>query len=172
MVRTLSDLGFVEAPVGLDEVAHRFRRQAVTVDVLAPEGVGRRTDLRTVGRATTVEIPGGTFALRRSAGVEVTVAGRRGVVHRPDVLGALVVKSRAVVADARRGPERHLRDLAFLYTLVQDPIALRDELSSANRRRLRAVREVADADPACWSSLGDAELIFRARAALDLMGSP
>jgi hypothetical protein len=58
MLSTLGDLGFAEAAISHDEVAHRFSRGRTNVDVLAPDGVGSRADLRTVGAARTVEVGG------------------------------------------------------------------------------------------------------------------
>lgn len=63
MLSTLDVLGFRATEVSLDEVAHRFSRGRANIDVLAPDGVGTRTDLRTVGSATTVAVGGGSYAL-------------------------------------------------------------------------------------------------------------
>ncbi len=134
MLSALRDLGFCEAEVSHDEVAHRFSRGRASVDVLAPEGLGGRTDLRTVGAARTVEIGGGSYALARSASVSVSVAGRVGEVPRPDLAGAILIKAVAATRDTGRGPERHLRDMAFLLSLVDDPIAMRQELGGPTAR--------------------------------------
>src|SRR5436853_345523 len=72
----------------------------------------------------------------------------------PDTLGALVVKSRAARVDHRRGPDRHLRDLAFLYSLVSDPIAVRNGLGPTNCGRLRAVTALDDEGHDAWLYLG------------------
>ena len=63
---TLANLGFTSAGVSPDEVAHRFERGSVHVDVLGPDGLGGRSDLRTVGTATTIQVGGGTQALQRA----------------------------------------------------------------------------------------------------------
>ncbi len=155
MLSALRDLGFCEAEVSHDEVAHRFSRGRASVDVLAPEGLGGRTDLRTVGAARTVEIGGGSYALARSASVSVSVAGRVGEVPRPDLAGVILIKAVAATRDTGRGPERHLRDLAFLLSLVDDPIAMRQELGAANRTRIRRVAGIADPHHEAWTLLGD-----------------
>ena len=73
---TLRGLGFVSAGVSLDDIAHRYEHGDIHIDVLVPEGVGRRAPIRTIGTAVTVEIAGGTQALsRRAAG--------RGARHTP-----------------------------------------------------------------------------------------
>lgn len=171
MVATLTALNFEESPIGVDEVAHRFIKGNAIVDVLAPDGLGERTSLRTVGSAATVAVSGGTYALSRSEPVDVQVDGRRGVAHRPDLCGALVVKSAAAKHDTRRGPERHLYDLALLYSLVADPITASQELGSKNRARLRSVTELADPGAEYWTSIGDREHARDAHAAYTLLTS-
>jgi hypothetical protein len=72
--RTVRALGFeVEE---LHTSGHRFTRGRLVVDVLAPDHPPRRAALRTVGRRTTVEVPGGTQALQRLELVPVEYAGR------------------------------------------------------------------------------------------------
>jgi hypothetical protein len=108
---TLGQLGFTSAGISPDEVAHRFKRGSVHVDVLGPDGLGGRADLRTTGSATTIETPGGTQALQRAERVPVRHGDR--VVHapRPNLLGAIVIKAAAVPNDPR--PQRHLRDVGL-----------------------------------------------------------
>lgn len=169
MMEALSALGFEPAPISFDEIAHRFTRGEVAVDILAPEGTGPRTSLATIGRAETVPIKGGTYALNSSEPVEVTTArGRTGVVHRPDLAGALLVKSRATRSDHRRGPERHLTDLAFLYSLVQDPVAIGEQLGRAASYLARA-NELDAPDSEHWAILADDDVIADAQAARNLI---
>lgn len=169
MVSSLLDLGFTEAAISADEIAHRFQRGRVAIDVLAPEGLGPRTDLRTVGGATTVEIGGGTYALARSGPVDVSAGDRSGRVQRPDLAGAILIKAVAATRDTRRGPERHLRDLAFLVSLVADPIAMNEELGGANRARVRAVKTLQDPQHPAWRLLGDDRRAADAHAAFRLI---
>lgn len=61
----LVDLGFEQDGISPDGIAHRYRRNRVTIDVLAPEGLGERTDLTTTPPGRTLQVPGGT---RRSIG--------------------------------------------------------------------------------------------------------
>jgi type IV secretory pathway TrbD component len=66
------------------------------MDVLAPDNVGPRANLTTTPPGRTVEVPGGTQALHRVEEVEVVLAGgSRGLVPRPDLLGAIVIKAGA-----------------------------------------------------------------------------
>ena len=59
-------------------IGHRFRHGLVRFDVLAPDGIGERASIRTIGRARTVEVPGGTQALRRSERVDIRSRSKRG----------------------------------------------------------------------------------------------
>ena len=153
LAEALVDLGFTLGPAGADGVAHRFTRGPVSVDLLAPEGLGPRADLRVEGSVKTTEIRGGTYALARSGFVDVRAGDRVGHVPLPDLAGALVVKASAARADRRRGPERHLGDLALLLSLVSDPFALAEELTSKQRTTLRRVRELADREHRAWRQL-------------------
>lgn len=166
MMTVLAELRFTSVGVSPDGVAHRFARGGVSIDVLAPDGLGPRADLRTVGGAVTITVGGGTYALNETSLVDVGCRGRRGRVPRPSLAGSLVVKAYAARTD--RGPSgtsRHLRDLAFLCSLVDDPIGLRAQLGKANRRRLRDVAALADETHEAWVLLGpdhrDAFLTWR-----------
>lgn len=160
VLATLASLGFTAAGVSPDEHAHRFERGTVHVDVLAPEGTGRRADLRTLGNATTIETPGGTQALNRAERVPVRHDQRIALVPRPDLLGAIVAKAAAVVADPM--PQRHLRDLATLCVLVDDPPAMRSAMTAKDLKRLRAVTALTDLEHEAWQLLDDPELGYTA----------
>lgn len=157
---TLRGLGFASVGTDLGGVAHRYGRAEVYVDVLAPEGIGPRAPIRTVGAAVTVEIAGGTQALARAERLPVLHAGRRALVPRPNLLGAIVIKAAAVNND--RQPQRHLTDLAFLVSMVGDPLALRGELTAKDLARLRAVVPLQDPGHEAWRALGDPSEAFAA----------
>jgi hypothetical protein len=156
MARTLDELGFVISGIAPDGVGHRFARGSVAIDLLAPEGAGERAKLGVGAGAQTVEIRGGSYALSRSELVDVSAGGRSGRVPRPDLAGAVLIKAMAARSDKRRGPQRHLRDLAFLLSLVPDPFVLADNLGAANRRRVRDVTPLADAGNEAWGQLAPA----------------
>jgi hypothetical protein len=153
-------------------VAHRFTRDRVSVDVLAPDGVGLRADLGVAGRAATVSIPGGTFALSRSHPVDVAWGGREARIPRPDLAGAILVKAVAASRDRGRGPERHLIDLAFLLSLVDDPDQMCRDLGGKNRRRVAAVEALHDPDHEAWLLLLDPDRRADARITFAAIGSP
>ena len=56
IVTTLSELDFEVELATPDESGHRFTRGDVTIDLLAPDNLGERADLHTVGSLTTVAI--------------------------------------------------------------------------------------------------------------------
>jgi len=171
VAQALADMDFELVEVTFDEIAHRFVRGAISIDVLAPEGTGKRTDLRLLGSIQVVQIRGGTAALGRSQPVEVAHRGLTGTVWRPDLLGALLVKSEAACHDSRRGPERHVTDLAFLYSMVADPLSIRAETSRKQRGTLRNVPELQRGDQQAWRSLGGG-LGQDAFAAFELISRP
>lgn len=95
---------------------------------------------------------------RRHSGIAAarTRAGRvrrsRGARPVPNLLGALLLE-----ADATRlhDPDRHLLDVAFLTSLVIDPLGMRGELTGSDPRRLRtADTHHTDADHRAWRVLG------------------
>jgi hypothetical protein len=155
---TLVALEFSPAGVSAEGIQHRWIRGDAVIDVLLPEGVGDRAASRTgVTGSPTLSTPGGTQALRRSESVPVSVNGREGIVRRPDLVGALVMKAAAhtAVGDAARG--RHRFDFATLAALV----AARDfrdvDLNKKDRRRLRDMLVATRADPAVMVGLDDAD---------------
>jgi Nucleotidyl transferase AbiEii toxin, Type IV TA system len=156
IANALETAGFEPSDAALEaDVGHRFIHGDVIFDILAPDNIGRRADLETVGRATTLEVGGGTYALSRAVPVEIEVAGRRGVVNLPDLAGALVIKAVAAARDrGHRGPARHLSDLAFMLTLIDDPIELRETLGPKNCRRIREVTALYSPEHEAWLGLG------------------
>lgn len=133
------------------------------IDVLAPEGLGRRADLTTTPPGRTIQVPGGTQALARTELLPVTHEGVQGHIPRPSLLGAIICKAAAV--PVHRDRQIQLGDLALLLSLVADPPALAPQLSHKDRARLRAVAEIASPDHAVW---GDLAALEAARARLTL----
>ena len=157
---TLATLGFKSAGVSPDEVAHRFERGSIHVDVLGPDGLGGRSDLRTTGTATTIQVRGGTQALQRAERVPVRHDDRVVHVPRPNLLGAIVIKAAAVHNDPH--PQRHVRDLAFLCSIIPDPRAMHADMTAKDLQRLRAVTVLNDRTNEAWRLLDDPELGYTA----------
>lgn len=164
---TLTELGWRldDADVTADEIGFRFTKERLKLDLLAPEGLGARADLTTIPPLQSVEIPGGTQALQRTRPITVAVGGRSGTIPRPDMLGALVIKSCAAVGDVGnrdKSPDRHRQDLAHLYARVAEPRVLTEATTTKDRRRLRRAEPL-------WDVLSDPELDAQARAARALI---
>lgn len=147
----LTGAGFTEANPSIDGITHRFTKDKIVVDVLAPEGLGARASRTTVVGARTVSVPGGTQALARTVEVNVRLGGRIGGLRRPSLLGAILIKARAV--DVAPGEAaKHRGDLAFLCGLVADPRALAADLSRSERGWLRDREELSGRTHPAWRS--------------------
>jgi hypothetical protein len=138
----------------------------VVFDVLAPDNVGERADRTTTPPARTLSVPGGRTALDDTEAVPVMLGERSGTVPRPGLLAAILVKASATTIPVRSNPERDWADIAFLLTLVPDPIGMANALTSGRLRRLRVVEPLLDdRHPAWWplrdrAELGQATLRF------------
>jgi predicted nucleotidyltransferase len=161
---TLERLGYELDPPSPDGRAHRFRRGDDVVDVLAPDGAGARASLLTIPPGRTIAVAGGTQALERSRRVPVLLEGREIELPRPSVLGAILIKARAV--DVAEDPDKHRRDLALLLAMVDDPRSLRDEMRKTERGWLRRRGELLDPRHPAWRTTPGAE---EARIALEIL---
>jgi len=94
--------------------------------------------------------------------VDIRFGPRRGTLPIPSLLGAILVKVRAIDIDDQ--PEAQRRDVAFLLSLVEDPDPLGAELTKSERGWLRGHPYFAD--PTHESYVGienpaDAAIAFR-----------
>lgn len=153
--RQLLEAGFELAVVTPDGRGHRFVRGDVMIDVLAADNLGDRADLTTIPPARTIEVPGGSQALRRTELVDVRLAELVGRLPRPSVLGAILLKARAVDVDP--DPERHLADLAFLLSLIDDPFELAEELTTKEQGYLAARQGLRDPNHPAWLTVPNPE---------------
>jgi len=146
-----------------DGYAWRYVRGDLIVDVLAPDGF-RRDRPPTLGGVSALGVPGGQQALKRAEPVRVTVEGARFVVRRPSLLGAILIKARAVRRHA--DPDAQREDLLRLLALVEDPRATAAGLTGNEPRWLRDAEEaLAFDDPATL----DGATVRRARQAHRLL---
>lgn len=129
----LREHGFVHTGPDLDGYAHRYERDGIQVDLLAPDGIRPAATLG--GGLKAVGVPGGTQALSRAETVTVSVSGRTFELRRPTLLGAILIKARALMVHA--DPEAQRADLIRLLALVDDPRALATGLGRNERRWLR-----------------------------------
>ncbi len=150
-VKALQDAEFELAGSSPEGIAHRYLRRGVSIDVLAPEGLGDRADLTTTPPGRTIMVPGGKQALDRTELVPVVCGRDRGFVPRPSLLGALVGKALAVDVDDTPNAQRE--DLALLLTLVEAPLNLKRQLTPKDRKRLRLRHELGNAEHPAWKDL-------------------
>jgi len=151
VARALKRAGFELDEPSAFGLGHVFRKGGVEIDVLAPDGLNTRARRLTIPPAHTVEVPGGTQALRRTEMVEVTIGRRTGRLPRPKLLGAILVKARAVGVDDV--PNNQRADLALLLSFVDDVEALARQLVGRERTWLRRRAEMNDPDDAWWQAL-------------------
>ncbi|MBA3488713.1 MAG: hypothetical protein H0T78_04070 [Longispora sp.] len=128
---------------------------ASSVDVLIPEGLSPSTDTTMSLGGRAFAAPGATQALSRTEYLPICYEDRRAWVPRPNLLAAIVVKAVAAVEDSIN-PGRHVQDLAFLCTLVEDLFTLRDDLTPKDRKRLRHVGGRLTPDSPVWDIFGTA----------------
>jgi hypothetical protein len=159
--------------------AHRFRRDAATVDlvtsagdvvdVLVADHAAPRTRQTLRGR-DMVAIEGGTQALRRTINATLQIRdGSTTTVSVPNSLGALILKAAAHQTDTR-DRERHLQDAAVLLCCVEDPYAEREQFAGSDRQRLAALRRALPDNAREWNLL-NADQRRNAQAALRLLTS-
>jgi len=156
IVRALLEDDFVlDVPSAGDRIGHRWRRGELVVDLLAPDGL--RRDPSVSGQIRTLQIPGGSQALVRAEEVAVVIEGVRATVRRPTLLGALLLKARAIRVHA--DPDAQRADLVLLRSLIQDPGTAAAELKPAERKWLRDSADVLGlGDPvrmASFAALGE-----------------
>ena len=160
--RTLLSRGFSLDGVSPEGVGHRFVHGHVRLDILGPDGIGGRTKLLTVSGARTIEVPGGSQALKRTEMIEIRVGRFSGMVPVPSLLGAILLKVRAIAVDDQ--PEAQRGDVAFLLSLVDDPDPLVFEISSSERRWLTRHPEFSDPDSPGYKGIPgavDTATVFR-----------
>jgi hypothetical protein len=126
-VKVLKQLDYAVDPASPAESTHRYRKTSgEIVDILAPAGLWPKRDLTTTPPGRTVEVFGGKDALEHQVLVEVHYDGQSTTVPVPDLPRALSMKCSAYGQEHRNRPaqafnSRHLDDIAFLTSLIEDP---------------------------------------------------
>jgi len=164
--RAIDELGgeLVEPPSTDPKLGQRFEIDGQAIDVLGPDGL--RASPRTLGKQVTVQIPGGTQALHRSESVEVSIDGGPPFqLLRPSLLGAMLLKARALRVHSR--PDDQREDLVLLLSFVADPSALAGELNHNELRWLKEAEERLRLDERVGRL--DEPTVRRARQALGLL---
>lgn len=160
----LISAGFDQDSPGPEGIAHRYRRGAAVIDVLAPDNVGQRAQLK-LGSGRTIEAPGTSQAFHRSGIVSVEIEGETALIRRPDLVGALLGKAAAVVkisSQTAASRAKHLRDFDSLAKLLGV-----DDRQGADLTRIEVRMIMAFVEEPELSKLGAAslhELLDRAGA--------
>jgi hypothetical protein len=87
------------------EHGFRFALDGQIVDVLASDGLGRSGAI-TTGKLQTIQIPGGTQALKRIEVVEIVVDGDSVRLRRPTLIAAILLKARSLRVHSRPDDQR------------------------------------------------------------------
>jgi hypothetical protein len=139
------------------------------VDLLAPDGL--KSPPATLHNRETVEIPGGTQALRRTEVVTILVPGAEPTqVRRPTLLGAILLKARALTVHRRPHDQAH--DLITLLGFVENPRSTRSELRKSEVGWLVEARSNLEFDSPTFLDEFSEEALRRSRTALELLIAP
>lgn len=142
-------------------IGHRYISQSyngpgrVAFDILAPDNMGDRADLTTTPPARTVSAPGTRAALDASERIEVLHGSRSGLILRPPLLAAILAKVAATTIPVRQNPDRDWIDIAFLLSLIRDPVRASAELTSSEKRRVTIAKRLLNETHPAWQAIGD-----------------
>lgn len=136
------------------------------VDILLPEGIGKRGQRRGIRGGTTLESRGAQNVLNRAEPRDVSLAGDGATIFRPTMQGALLAKAYAygVVQDQLR--RRHLEDLAALAALLQVSDRIAVGLTTKERDALLKAHGAAVADVAVLAVPGARDGLARLQQAM------
>lgn len=152
IAQILFTAGFTLEGISTSGIGHRFTDGQVKIDILAPDGLASsNSSLTTIAPARTVRVPGGTQALQRTKAIPARLGKRSGFIPCPNLLGAILLKTRAVTVDDV--PTAQLADLTFLLSLVNDPRELAAHLRGRERSWLRKRKELQDRAHPAWRSI-------------------
>ncbi len=168
-VDAIESAGLTASPSISGDRLHRFERHGTRVDLVVADHLPKGLRPKIKGR-TAVSIVGAQRAIDRAHIVAVVLGDQRAIVPLPDILGAIVLKARAAVADSR-DPSRHISDIAFLCSCPDNPIALAATIDAKERRYLNKVHLPIDTRAAPWVFLDPADR-WKALEAWRLLSEP
>ncbi|ROP37848.1 hypothetical protein EDD40_3175 [Saccharothrix texasensis] len=161
-VAVLGELGYEVAQDSPVESTHRYLGpNGEQVDVLAPAGVRPPPDLETTPPGRTVPVYGGRQALLHRVVIKAAFDGRTAEVVVPDLARALTIKTAAYGDHTRSRPaeaflSRHLLDLAFLASVVEDPGGILEALGPVPPTgHLDQAAVLDDPSHPAWSGAGE-----------------
>jgi hypothetical protein len=121
------------------------------IDVLCPDGTPNEI-LDSVHGMRSIAIPGGTRALELSEVVDIFYDDEtaNAELRCPTLHGALIAKGAAATDDRTAGQPRHIQDVAFLLSLIEEPVDFAVAFTEADRATLTAVAERIPKMASCW----------------------
>lgn len=161
MCAWLESHDFALEGINTDGIGHRYVSRKykgpgkVAFDVLAPDNIGERASLTTSPPARTVSAPGTRGVLDTAEPLEIVLGDRSGHVLGPTLISAIFAKAAATGIPGRGNPDRDWVDLAFLLSLVSDPVSAAADLTSRQRQRLRTVNALLSESHFAWRMLGE-----------------
>jgi hypothetical protein len=146
--RVLINAGFEQVVPSPDGIAHRYTRHGATIDVLAPDNLGPRAQLR-LGGGRTIEAPGTSQALARSELIRVEISPGEPAVQlrRPTLVGALLGKIAAateIVSQSAAAHAKHVSDVDSLARLLGPDDRDTSMLTKKERAALERVASFPD----------------------------
>lgn len=154
------------------KVGYRFEMDGEVVEILGPDGL--KSDPETLDGLTTLQVPGGTQALRRTEVIFVSLGDSPPVaVRRPNLLGAILVKARAVSKRRKGKYDSDWQDLIRLLSYVEDPrgLARNEQLKPNEKKWLRSIAGDLNFENPAFAALFPVATLERAKAALELLSA-
>jgi hypothetical protein len=172
MAQVLIDRGGEVAmpPRSDKKLGYRFEVDGEVVEILAPDGLS--SDPKTVNGLTTFQVPGGTQALGRTETVLVSLDGASPrKLRRPGLLGAILIKARAVAQERPDKFDSDRQDLIRLLSYVEDPrgLAAQEGLKDSEKKWLGKIEKHLDPEDPRVAEVASPAVLERARQALALL---
>ncbi len=146
----------------------RWVRGEAQIDVLIPQGLGPRlANVKSASGKPGLETPGAQYALNRSERVEVQVGGRIGLVMRPALVGAIIVKAAAWSVPLDPDKARHLDDIGLLASMLAARDLRDAALNKGEMKYLRPAIAAATEHERLASVAGAADGLVRVGRILD-----
>lgn len=158
--------------LGSEAIAARctFEFGRAVVDVLCPDGADP-AELELSTGVTSIAIPGGRRAIELSRLVDVYFHPERppATLSLPSLHGGLIAKAAAAVDPRTASQDRHIQDVAFLASLVADPLTLATGMDDSDRAIVQAAApRLRDDRDAAWSML-DTQQRLAAQAVIEFI---
>lgn len=164
--QALVNEGF-DAETGPDGLQHRWVKGDAIIDVLIPNGLGARAQVRTARGGHPIATPGAQNVLYRSERMEVRLPdGTEGTILRPNLQGALLAKAYAYTVPLDLARDRHLVDFTVLGTLLSTADDIASGLTTRERNKIGNAVFRAAMSPAALAVEGGSEGLDRVRLAI------